>query len=224
MPKPVFTRRRRPQSKTPRSTFGVSFFVLVARVKSSVLAAVVLATVTNAIVTATEVRLYVSPNGGATAAAVATIAAATETLDVAAYSLSSPQLSAAIAAAHRRGVTVRVLVDAGQEAHAYSTAKQLSAAGIAVRTDRREALMHLKTAVIDRRQVMMGSMNWTAAGEARNVDNLALIRDDVVAAQMTAAFETHWGHAAPFRFSPPPARRRTAPPPPNVPSLTPPTQ
>lgn len=60
------------------------------------------------------VEIYFSPRGGAKAAIIQTIGEATDSVRVLAYSFTSNSISAALIAAHRKGVQVRVVLDKSQ--------------------------------------------------------------------------------------------------------------
>ena len=97
-----------------------------------------------------------SYRGGPDEALAAAIDEARFSVDVAALDLDLWSLRDALIAAHRRGVTVRVVVDSDN--FDVDEIQQLIDAGIEVVQDRRPSLMHHKFIVIDRSQVWTGSM------------------------------------------------------------------
>lgn len=123
------------------------------------------------------VRVYFSPDRGCAAAVVEQIAAATRTLDVAAYAITHPDVAGAIAKAKRRGVRVRVILDASQATQDYSSATYLDNAGIDVRTWRGGGSMHHKAILIDGKTLVCGSFNYTKAADTQNAENLLVIRN-----------------------------------------------
>jgi len=146
--------------------------------------------------TAQQIRLYFSPNGG-TAAAVATeLATAKQSVFVQTYSISEPQITAALIAAAGRGVPVRIIVDKHQQNDQYSSAPKLRAAGLRVVTDRVEALQHNKVIIIDATTVITGSMNFTASGDTKNAENTLIIHDATIAAAFTADWHKHNDHSS----------------------------
>lgn len=92
--------------------------------------------------------------------------AATTSLDIMVFSFTREDLAQAIAAAHRRGVQVRVLV--GSRYASTSAIEALQLAGIEVR----KGPVHSKVAVIDHRIVATGSPNWSNNAWANNEDSL----------------------------------------------------
>lgn len=147
---------------------------------------------------AAEVAVFFSPNGGCTTEIVRRISRAETSIDVSAYSFSSPPIGAALIDAKNRGITVRVVVDAGQESLAYSTAAGLAAAGIDVMADDRHAIFHNKTIIIDQSITITGSFNFTTSAEKRNAENLIVIADDRIAAKYAENFALHYGHSRPY--------------------------
>ncbi|MGB6088523.1 MAG: phospholipase D-like domain-containing protein [Candidatus Binataceae bacterium] len=91
-------------------------------------------------------------------------------------------------------VDVRVIVDRSQlnqdraDANAVS---RLVAAGIPVLIDSPSGgIAHNKVIIIDGRSVLTGSFNFTTAAENRNVENLIVIRDSMIAEQYEANWRT----------------------------------
>jgi phosphatidylserine/phosphatidylglycerophosphate/cardiolipin synthase-like enzyme len=80
------------------------------------------------------------------------------------YTLTDPEVIAELAAAHRRGATVRVLLDPNQSYNLRGYAV-LSAAGVEVRwyPIPKGALLHAKIGLFDG-ELVLGSANWTLSG------------------------------------------------------------
>jgi cardiolipin synthase len=109
--------------------------------------------------------------GGALREIVTALDGAKKKIHLAMFTLTNSSLIDALLRAHRRGVVVKCAVDyyAGQGASA-EVAKQLEAAGVQVFFSRGQELLHHKWALIDRKTLILGSANWTAAAFARNKD------------------------------------------------------
>lgn len=119
--------------------------------------------------------------GGPETGLIAAVDAARVQVDIAAYDLDLWGLRDALVDAQRRGVRVRVVLEADQADT--PEVNTLVAAGIPIVTDRPEGLMHDKFVIIDRRQVWTGSMNFTLNGAYRN-DNHLLAIDSKDAAEI----------------------------------------
>lgn len=146
----------------------------------------------------TLLESYFSPSDGVLDNAVLPlITAATQTLDVAMFYFTQPAIADALLAAHARGVRVRMVLDAGGANNRYSKHTQLCAAGVPVKVENWGGKAHGKWAVADaalhdRAQVLVGSLNWTAAASEHNDENVLLIRSATVADQFAQEFERQW--------------------------------
>ena len=90
------------------------------------------------------VEIYFSPRGGAEAAIIRTIGEATDDVSVLAYSFSSDPISAALIAAHRKGIQVRVVLDKSQYTARGSKLQRLKDAKVPVYIDHTHAIAHNK--------------------------------------------------------------------------------
>lgn len=111
-------------------------------------------------------------------------------LDVCGHEIDNEQIIDAILRAHQRGVAVRVVSESD---YAEETGPRAFAdAGVPLLFDGRDALMHNKFIVIDRRAVWTGSFNFTENGAYKNNNNAVLIRDERVAANFAEKFRWFW--------------------------------
>jgi mitochondrial cardiolipin hydrolase len=121
------------------------------------------------------------------------------TLDIAVYSLTQSEITAAIQEAHRRGVRVRIVTDEGQSFDSHSEIGYLRSIGIPIRLSEgfrgRRSLMHNKFSVFDGGQVETGSYNWTASATSYNFENAIFIRDPKVSARYEEEFQHIWAQA-----------------------------
>jgi phosphatidylserine/phosphatidylglycerophosphate/cardiolipin synthase-like enzyme len=108
-------------------------------------------------------------------------------VDVAAYSFNLWEIRDALLGAHRRGVSVRLVTDSDN--YTGDEVQELLAAGIPVKHDHSQSLMHNKFIVIDRLEVWTGSMNPTLGGAYYDNNNLVRIRSTGLANNYTAEFE-----------------------------------
>jgi len=126
------------------------------------------------------------------------IAAARSTILVQAYSFTSTPIAKALLAAHKRGVTVQVILDKSRKTEKYSEADFLVNVGIPVQIDAKHAIAHNKIMVIDGATVIAGSFNFTKAAETSNAENLLVIRSPELAAKYTANWKVHADHSDPY--------------------------
>ena len=106
----------------------------------------------------------------------------------------------------RDGVTVQLILDRTQMLKP-SCAQQLNRVvdmlewGVEIRTWRPErgnfAALHIKSAVVDRKQLLVGSANPTHNGYESSCENVARIAGEDPAAQFCQLFEEVWPQATP---------------------------
>ncbi|MET4638021.1 phospholipase D-like domain-containing protein [Mycetocola sp. 2940] len=104
--------------------------------------------------------------------------------------------------AHQRGVAVRVVLDRDRKNDPYLStiinkpAKEfLENAGVPVRSDAEETLMHSKFLVIDRKLAVIGSHNWSA-GSYEDFDDISLaISSSDLASELLLRFDELWDAA-----------------------------
>jgi len=77
-------------------------------------------------------HVYFSPHGGATQAIINEIAGAKSEILVQAYSLTSTPIAKALVDAHKRGITVEVILDKSQKKEQYTSATFLSNMGVPI--------------------------------------------------------------------------------------------
>ena len=126
--------------------------------------------------------------GGPDEALAAAIDAAILSVDVAIYNLNLWSIRDALIYAQQRGVTVRMVMESDNMMDEEEVQDLLSA-GIPIRADRHEGLMHNKFVVIDRFEVWTGSMNYTVGGAYKDNNNMLRIRSVQVAEDYTNEFE-----------------------------------
>lgn len=142
-----------------------------------------------------SVTVYFSPNGGATEACVATLNAAKKTIHVQAYSFTSAPIAKALVDAHKRGVSVQVILDKSQRTANYSSADFLARAGVAVSIDAKHAIAHNKIMIVDGATVITGSFNFSKAAEESNAENLIVIEGAELAGRYLENWNEHRAHA-----------------------------
>ncbi|XP_066496757.1 mitochondrial cardiolipin hydrolase [Tiliqua scincoides] len=121
-------------------------------------------------------------------------------LELCLFAFSSPQLGRAVLLLHRRGVRVRVVTDADYMVLAGSQVGRLRKAGIQVRHDQDEGYMHHKFAIIDKKVVITGSLNWTTQAIQTNRENVLIMEDADCVKVFLAEFEKLWENYNPASY------------------------
>ena len=139
------------------------------------------------------------------AAIIEVIAGARQQVLVQAYLLTSKKIATTLLAAHRRGIEVKVLVDAEQlERVDSSVAPKLAAGGIPVWLETKYQNAHNKVIVVDaatpKAVVLTGSFNFTWTAQHRNAENLLIARNNPALAERYASnWERHKNEATPYK-------------------------
>lgn len=123
------------------------------------------------------------------------------TLNIAIYYITRPQIVDAILSAHRRGVNVRIITDR-ESSYGEAVEKPLAVikmAGVPVKVNSHEGLMHLKMTVIDGEVAVGGSYNYTNAATMKNDEMLIILHDPDVAKEWDAEFERMWNDEVNFK-------------------------
>ncbi len=141
-----------------------------------------------------------TPGEDCTRVIVAAVADARSTIRLQAYVFTSEPILRAVREARARGVDVRAILDKSQARPGRDVAAALARAGIAVAIDVRPAIAHNKVIVIDAHTVITGSFNFTRSAQARNAENVLIVRGD---AALAGAYADYWRqreqHSVPYR-------------------------
>ncbi len=113
---------------------------------------------------------------------------------VAVFGMTYPPIVKALVAAHKRGVDVRVISDRGRlnDPKQQAALETLRLAGIPIKVNRHENLMHLKQVVMDDEINTSGSMNQTGSGNRYNDERLDVFTDPVTSAKARDKFLAMW--------------------------------
>ena len=145
----------------------------------------------------TQIDTYFSPDDGVQAALIPLLSNAQESIYFLAYSFTSNQLGDIVRAKAEEGLTVEGVMDAEQvrsnQGTEYDPFKQ---AGLMVRQDGNEGLMHHKVFIVDGKIVAFGSYNFSQSAETNNDENLIIVYDEAIAQQFIQEFMRVWKQAS----------------------------
>ncbi|XP_062969105.1 mitochondrial cardiolipin hydrolase [Cynocephalus volans] len=130
--------------------------------------------------------------------------AARASLELCLFAFSNPQLGRAVQLLHQRGVHVRVVTDCDYMALNGSQIGLLRKAGIQVRHDQDLGYMHHKFAIVDKKVLITGSLNWTTQAIQNNRENVLIMEDEEYVRLFLEEFERIWEEFNPtkYRFFP----------------------
>ena len=142
-------------------------------------------------------EVYFSPEGGIQDQIIRRVNQAQSTIDIAMYSFTSGAIAKALAEAHARGVTVRVIRDASQSHDKHDENAFLQAHGIQVQEmpENGRGRFHDKFAIFDDKVLETGSFNWTANGEKYNHENVIFFTDPDLIRAFRQEFEKLWSES-----------------------------
>ena len=150
-------------------------------------------------------RLFVEPADGYHSVR-ALIGSARRTIDLTMYEFDDRRIEDALAAAHRRGVRVRVLLDRAFRGATVNRAAfdRLTAAGVAVRWAPERLIVHQKTLTVDGDVSAVMTGNLTALDEPTTRDFVVVDRYPPAVSAIDGVFDADWS-GGPTRRGPTPA-------------------
>ena len=124
---------------------------------------------------------------------------AKQSLDVCVFTINCRELADAVVQLHNDGVVVRVLTDDEQMGSTGSQIEKFRREGIQVRHDLSSFFMHHKFAIIDRKQLVNGSFNWTRQAVTGNRENVVITSDEGLVKAFSDEFQKLWEKYDPCR-------------------------
>lgn len=140
----------------------------------------------------TRAQAFFSPGGDCMEALLGLLADVQRTADLCVFTITDDRLAAAIVAAQRRRVRVRIISDDDKAGDLGSDIGRFERAGILVRLDRTPVHMHHKFAVFDDTVAATGSYNWTRSADRENAENLLVTGDLRLVGAFRGEFEKLW--------------------------------
>ncbi|AEK75230.1 phospholipase D [Rickettsia conorii subsp. heilongjiangensis] len=128
-----------------------------------------------------KVSTCFTPPAGCTKFIANQIDKAEESIYMQAYGMSDALITTALINAQARGVKVRILLDRSNLKQKFSKLHELQRAKIDVGIDKVPGIAHNKVIIIDKKKVITGSFNFTAAADKRNAENVIIIEDQELA-------------------------------------------
>ena len=124
-----------------------------------------------------SITVLFSPEDDCIGAIVEELNAATRSIHVRAYVLTSDAIGDALVAAKQRGLEVRVISERKLPRRDGGVLERLVRSKVAVRVDALPSDAHNEIIIIDRSAVITGSVRSSGLGLARSTDNLLIIKD-----------------------------------------------
>jgi phosphatidylserine/phosphatidylglycerophosphate/cardiolipin synthase-like enzyme len=158
-----------------------------------------------------ELWLLPDPRGHALHDVKKKIRMATKSLRIALFTFTHPTLIDEVIAAHKRGLSVSVIIDMHSGLGAsHKAVDQLKNAGVRTYMSRGVQLLHHKFILIDDRTLLSGSANWTKAAFYKNSDCIIVLHN--MTEDQKTFMNTLWhkieSEAQPVRPKPPTQKSR----------------
>ena len=146
-----------------------------------------------AVVTAAPEVLY-APEDKPADRLVALYEGARHAIYIATYGLTYPPVVKALVAAKKRGVDVRVITDRGKldDHNQRAALDTLRLAGVPIKINRHDGLMHMKQVVVDDQVNTSGSMNQTSSAAFYNDERLDIFHDAASTQRAKEKFLKMW--------------------------------
>ena len=140
-----------------------------------------------------------SPKGGIEQKILTSIAAALETIEMAAYAFTNENIAKALTDTIKRGVKVSLVMDKSQtKGSQASLHDELEKAGTAIRLiSPPGGIMHDKFIIVDGKKVEWGSYNYTGRAEDANFENATFLFNGNLAQKYHSDFVSIYNQATP---------------------------
>ena len=111
---------------------------------------------------------------------------------VPAFLITHNDFTQALINAYKRGVDVKIIVDANSFSTRNGKNKILRASGIPLKAENYAGKMHIKSVIIDDKYFTVGSMNFSNSGENKNDENIVIVENDKLATAYKNYFLYLW--------------------------------
>lgn len=116
----------------------------------------------------------------------------TQKLDICLFTISENQIADAIIKQKQNGIQVRIITDDDKIMDKGSDIFRFKNKGIPVKIDSSQSLMHHKFALIDGREVITGSYNWTRSASEVNNENVVITDNFRIVSEFEKEFRRLW--------------------------------
>lgn len=137
--------------------------------------------------------VYFSPKDKSITHIIPLIDNAQKYIYIPAFLITHKSLTNSLINASKRGVTVKIILDAtNTHSGSHSKIKELRAGGIPVKSENWAGKLHSKSIIIDDLYTIIGSMNFSKSGESINDENLIIIKNQDIAIFYKTFFQYLW--------------------------------
>lgn len=138
------------------------------------------------------VEVYFSPQDKSTNRIVELIQSSKKTIYIPTFLITHTGISNELIKAHRRGVDVKIIMDANNVYTRNSKHQILRKSGVPLKVENYAGKLHSKTMIIDEKYIILGSMNFSNSGENKNDENTIIIENPQLAHNYQIFFKYLW--------------------------------
>lgn len=139
-----------------------------------------------------NIEIYFSPQDKSSLRIVQLIKNAQKYIYVPTFLITHTEISKELIAAHKRGIDIKILMDANNVYTKNTKHQVLRENGIPVKIENYAGKLHSKTMIIDDKYIIMGSMNFSNSGENKNDENTIIITNPRLAQSYKNFFNYLW--------------------------------
>jgi phosphatidylserine/phosphatidylglycerophosphate/cardiolipin synthase-like enzyme len=149
-------------------------------------------------ISGTKISVYFSPYDKASKHIIPLINGAKHYIYMPTFLITHTKIADALINAKRRGVDVKILMNAANTNTTHSKHEALRKAGVQLKTETFAGKMHSKTIIIDDKYIIAGSMNFSNSGENKNDENCLIIENEKLAKNYKQFFMYLWNKVPDF--------------------------
>ena len=144
------------------------------------------------------VSVYFSPYDKTSNYIIPIINNAKDYIYIPTFLITHQGISDALISAKRRGVDIKILIDAANTSTMHTKHDLLRKSGIQLKTETFAGKMHSKSMIIDDKYIIAGSMNFSNSGENKNDENCLIIENTSLAKDYKKFFIYLWNKVPDF--------------------------
>ncbi len=139
-----------------------------------------------------QIEIFFSPKDKTSIRIIELIKNAKHYIYIPTFLITHAQITNELINAKRRGIDIRVIIDANSTNTRNTKHAILRKNGILLKTENYAGKLHAKSMIIDDEYIVTGSMNFSNSGENKNDENLLIINDPAIAKSYKDFFLYLW--------------------------------
>ena len=147
-----------------------------------------------------DIQTYYGPEDHLQSRMISLYQTAEKSIYIACFNMTSKPITKALVKARKKGIDVRIITDHGELENQYTRTaiEALRKAGIPIKVNRHEGLMHIKQVIIDDQVNTSGSFNQTWSANSLNDERFDIITDSSNTRKAKQKFLSMWNDRSRF--------------------------